>query len=293
MPGKYTKEKRIKTIKKKYNISKEFEIEYDLIFEYLTNDEIKKYLPLLISMLNGCSENLFNRFQVYIKEFIKTGDKSITKRRMLLKYGEEIGTQKWNDYCNKQSVNGVKLEYFIEKYGQETGTMLYNDICKKKSLSKKNFIRKYGEEIGLKKYVQYWENKHIGFYSEMSQKLFREIEKILKEHNIDIDHIYYHSKNKEFGLMDDNRYYKYDFVDTINKVAIEFNGDYWHANPIKYKPDDLIRSTKAMNIWKKDHIKLELLRNNGYNVVIVWESEYNFNKNDLIKRVLNALYGIQ
>lgn len=38
----------------------------------------------------------------------------------------------------------------------------------------------------------------------------------------------YYNEN-EFGMTDlDGQYYKYDFTDNVNKVIIEYNGDYWH-----------------------------------------------------------------
>ena len=62
-------------------------------------------------------------------------------------------------------------------------------------------------------------------------------------------------------------------------IIIEVNGDFWHANPIKYKSDDLLpfpvpTGTKmAEEVWKKDARKNDYATKKGYNVIIIWESE--------------------
>lgn len=56
---------------------------------------------------------------------------------------------------------------------------------------------------------------------------------------------------------------------------VEFYGDHWHANPIKYQADDIINPTNktAKEIWQKDKERIELLEKHGYKVYIVWESD--------------------
>lgn len=62
-------------------------------------------------------------------------------------------------------------------------------------------------------------------------------------------------------------------------IIIEVNGDFWHANPIKYKSDDILtfpmppgRKT-AEEVWKKDARKNDYATKKGYNIIIIWESE--------------------
>jgi len=93
-------------------------------------------------------------------------------------------------------------------------------------------------------------------------------------------HCYFHELNKEFGKYSNkthgnSKYNSYDFVITDKyNICIEFNGDYWHANPKKYKAKDVLYNKFiAEDIWKKDKIKLNLIRSFGFDVIIVWESE--------------------
>ena len=65
-----------------------------------------------------------------------------------------------------------------------------------------------------------------------------------------------------------------------DSLILEINGDYWHANPIKYKAKDAIsypnRNVKiAEDIWKRDAIKKSVAENKGYKVLYIWESDIN------------------
>lgn len=69
-------------------------------------------------------------------------------------------------------------------------------------------------------------------------------------------------------------------VDELNenkKIIIEINGDYIHANPKIYSANDIIRlpgnSYTAEEKWFSDQIKLDSLKELGYNVLVIWESD--------------------
>jgi len=73
---------------------------------------------------------------------------------------------------------------------------------------------------------------------------------------------------------------------------IEYNGDYWHCNPIKYKDGQIINymnKGKIMvnEIWARDKVKKDIALNNSYKLEYIWEYDYknenNFLKNFLIK----------
>lgn len=61
---------------------------------------------------------------------------------------------------------------------------------------------------------------------------------------------------------------------------IEFYGDHWHANPQKYKPTDLLQpqNKTAQEIWEKDAERISILKKHGYDIIIIWESDYRLNK---------------
>ena len=68
----------------------------------------------------------------------------------------------------------------------------------------------------------------------------------------------------------------YDSVIPQLKLVFEVNGDYWHCNPSKYTADYTHPHKKitAADIWEADNIKQQAMRNRGYEVCVVWESEW-------------------
>jgi very-short-patch-repair endonuclease len=92
-------------------------------------------------------------------------------------------------------------------------------------------------------------------------------------------------------------YYFYDFTDIKNKKIIEYNGDMYHANPNKYKakdnPHPFRKSMTSKEIWDKDSAKIKLAQDNGYEVLVIWDSEYRYkgsnNKEKVIQKCINFL----
>ena len=65
------------------------------------------------------------------------------------------------------------------------------------------------------------------------------------------------------------------FVMELNLI-IEYNGDRWHYNKNVYPADfyDKVKNRYAWEKWEKDEKKMELARENGYNVEVIWESDW-------------------
>jgi len=71
-----------------------------------------------------------------------------------------------------------------------------------------------------------------------------------------------------------------DIYNSNTKEIIECYGDYWHCNPLKFKPDYYHKRMKktAKEIWEKDGERIKLLESLGYSVKIIWENDWNINK---------------
>lgn len=71
----------------------------------------------------------------------------------------------------------------------------------------------------------------------------------------------------------------YDIKLTNTRVVIEIQGDYWHANPMMYNENDILRrdnkTCMAKDIWAKDQRKLDIAKKYNYNILYLWESELN------------------
>lgn len=221
------------------------------------------------------------------KEYNKS--RAVTIETMIKKYGNEIGMQKYNDYCAKQSYTN-SLEYFIEKYGDE-GKEKYAKCNFLKSHSLASYVHKYGEEDGRNKFEYYMQNSTNGYQSKIASDFFKNIDDELNiEHNI-----YYAPKTKEFGKINEElqQYTFFDFVIPELKLCIEFNGDCFHANPKKYIetdcPNPYNKLLTAKEIWEFDNIKNNVLIKLGFDVLIIWESDYNENKNKIINDIISFI----
>jgi G:T-mismatch repair DNA endonuclease (very short patch repair protein) len=75
--------------------------------------------------------------------------------------------------------------------------------------------------------------------------------------------------------MPSGKLYSVDAYVPETNTVYEFNGDFWHGNPAKYKPNDLNKKSKITfgALYEQTRSKEKELTENGYNVVSVWESE--------------------
>lgn len=105
-----------------------------------------------------------------------------------------------------------------------------------------------------------------------------EIAEILKSNNINLE--------QNVGVSTFN----VDILIKEKKLIIEYFGDLWHCNPAKYKEDEFNNRIKmvAGKRWELDNTKIEKLQNLGYNVLVVWENDWNKEKNKQIARILSA-----
>lgn len=97
-------------------------------------------------------------------------------------------------------------------------------------------------------------------------------------------------KFEDLGFISEQQILRYhaDELHPIKKIVIEIYGDYCHANPKKFKENDLIRlhgqSFYAHQKWKNDFIRKQKIENEGYKVIIIWESDdLNEKKDEILK----------
>lgn len=104
-----------------------------------------------------------------------------------------------------------------------------------------------------------------GNLSGKHSKLHKKISKYLGLENLDFE-----SEKVIFR-------YRVDEIHFEKKIIIEINGDYIHANPNKFKADDLIivRSSQylAQNKWNYDQKRKEALESLGFKIFVIWESD--------------------
>lgn len=250
------------------------------------------------------------------KKFEEFRDKSKqTLENMIERYGEDDGIKRYEEYREKLK-GKCNLEWFIERFGSIDGNIKYSNFCKssaytlQKSIEKYgeingkirhenflnkikhteyNYIKRFGQVEGLTRYNNYIQkmvNRFLKGYSKISQKLFFKIYENLK-----YDTIKFAALNGEYFVSKGENFYLLDFFDSSINKCIEFNGDYWHANPKKYKETDYISATHlhAKDIWRRDQERLDFLRKNNIQVLSIWESDYIDNPDKILNECLEFL----
>lgn len=233
------------------------------------------------------------------------GQKLVSLRGCIARFGEDEGSKIWNDREETRSEAGKKggagLEYWLNKgYSLEEAKIKRSE--KQHTFSKEKCVEKYGEEDGLKIFTERqhkWQtsllkngNLKIG-YSKISQELFY---KIMENYPIkEMDSLLFATHNGEFRLnKTEGGVWLYDFTDLKNKKIIEYNGDDYHANPKKYLaenyPHPFRKDITAKEIWDKDSKKIRFANDNGFDVLTIWDSEYRWgNKKKIINKCLEFL----
>ncbi len=79
------------------------------------------------------------------------------------------------------------------------------------------------------------------------------------------------------------QYKFYDFIIKGSNVLLEFQGDYWHCNPKVYPTGPINKIQKRTII--NDEYKRKLAKMNGFEIVYVWEKEFNEDKEALRERL--------
>lgn len=216
---------------------------------------------------------------------------------------DDIYKEEWT---NKQTLS---LQYWINKgYNKEEAKQKLKE--RQQTFSLQKCIDKYGEIEGLKRWQQRQDkwlttmdakspeekleiNKkrmlNNSGYSKQSQELFWNIYKEFKENNI----VFHELTGKEVIMYNKeiNNMYKIDFVDFTNKKIIEYNGDFWHCNPELYNESyfNKVKQKYAKDIWEYERIKLDYMKNKGYDILVIWEKDFKHNKEKIIQECIEFI----
>lgn len=214
---------------------------------------------------------------------------SVTKEKMIAKYGDIEGLNKWESYCKKQSETNT-FEYkaekygmakddfneynknractkdlFIQRHGEVEGTKMWDEYCERQryTTQPEYFIEKYGEYEGKKRYNNFCD-KRINAGKQTSQlhqstsmiadELFSSIIKIFPNNKI-WTHV------TSLGEKIIKHKFAIDYYDETYNIAIEFYGDYWHMNPLIFNSTDQIPLILKVNIYILQMIYGTMIKN--------------------------------
>lgn len=231
-----------------------------------------------------------------------TEEESINKSKEVMDDIHKKTFKKFKDDPEKYaSKNPTKIEYYLKK-GFSMKESMSKLSERQTTFSKDICIEKYGEEDGLKIWKDRqskWQDTLLkngnikGGYSKISQKLFNDILNTYKKKNI--KNLFFWTKNNEIVFKYDTGFFMYDFTDIEKKKIIEYNGDQYHANPAIYEADSKSHpyfkhnGLTAADIWQKDKKKIDLAKSKGYDVLVIWDSDYNKDPNKEFQKCLDFL----
>ena len=213
--------------------------------------------------------------------------------------------------CDRDDRNTNQIKYWIKKgYSEEEAKQKVSE--RQSTFTLEKCIAKYGEEEGIRRYTERqtkWSAKVEAMYQQgmfskvpltQNSSIFSKFEKdmvdsIINELDLDLDiddiNCY---KNSQFQLSNvndkcGNKIFSYDFK--FGNKIIEFNGDFWHMNPDMYDSDYVhpYSNLSAEEKWEIDEIKLNCAFQNGYEILTIWEQEYNENKKATIQKCVDFL----
>lgn len=186
---------------------------------------------------------------------------------------EKISKSNKKYYSNHRHPNLDRVGEKNPMFGKP-GTMLGKKLSEETKIKISKKSKKLWEN---KEYREYILKNTLFSYKNKNTKIELKIEEILKEYLIDYEKQKYIDK------------FIYDFYLKKLNTLIEVNGDYWHANPNKYKKDDVLiypnGNFKASDIWSRDENKINFAIKNNYKIITIWE--YDINKHiDIVKNNL-------
>ena len=270
-------------------------------------------LMLLNSVKEKIKQTCLQKYGVE-NQFQNEQIKDKIKKTNLKKYGKTSYTQT-DEYINKKIQTNMKkygvphhqnLPYIKEK-AKKTNLDRYGVICYTKT---DEYINKT-IQTNLKKYNRKWSNqrhitnknlniindkqlleqyiidnnilngeelsKHLGIGEPMACRYIRkynlhnmfDYSKSVAEKEIrEYINQYYETSNNDRQVI---KPYELDiYIPELNK-AIEYNGDYWHNISESVKNKDLIKQT--------------ICKQKGIDLLVIWEHEYNTNKEEVYKRI--------
>ncbi|WP_180994123.1 hypothetical protein [Bacillus sp. Marseille-P3661] len=184
--------------------------------------------------------------------------------------------------CSKQ-LKASKIKSWHQKMSTQQKENHFGNIIRKTSRTRK------------KNKTPSWNSGKTGIYSEetiqkirlatlkqMENQSFRKtrierlMEIILKELGV----------TYTYSFILENR--QYDFLVQSQKLIIECDGDYWHANP-KFYPSPKDWQLERIQIDKQ---KNEIAIKNNYKIVRFWEFDILNNRDFVISKLKSIIYGL-
>ena len=210
----------------------------------------------------------------------------------------EINIENWKDghhSRNKEIQKRQKETYqtnYLKKHNRTNPSQLHisdenleilNDPIKFAEMLSVNSCSSMAEKLGVEANIISTRHKKfdLDIISTNTSSYERELEIWLVDQNI----IFEHPNRTQI------KPYELDFYLPDYNIGIEFQGDYWHMNPLIYEANDL--NTKmnlyAYQIWERDNRKLQRCKEISLHLLQIWESDWNTNKDKIKNEIFELI----
>ena len=195
-----------------------------------------------------------------------------------------------NRLAIKNAVKSTNIEYYLNQgMSEDEARQALHDRQATFSLYK--CIEQYGEKEGLEifnKRQKAWNKKIKKSFTSgkfTQSPIANELFNLIKEKLNLTDSV------EEKYIFNDLLHKGYLFDFCYKNKLIEFNGDYWHANPLYYGPKSFIKAKnkRAEEIWEYDNIKIQTAKDQGYDILTIWESDYHNDKEATLQKCIDFL----
>lgn len=215
------------------------------------------------------------------KEFVGYKHMTDEEKKVAIRKANKSDTREYNTKISYYLHKGYTLEEAEEKRHKRQQTF-----------SLERCISKYGKEKGY----EIWKKRQEKWQKTINSKSDEELIEINRKK---VNVFPGNHKETEFlmSILPDTHYHNVyikgiaigDLV--YGKKIIEFYGDYWHCNPLFWEENDLNKTLKmtAKEKWTVDKERANKLISLGYEIKIVWEHDYMFNRKEVIKECKNFL----
>jgi hypothetical protein len=219
---------------------------------------------------------------------------------MQKRHGVEKGTDLYKRSCERKRLNSKRtLDYWLSIYAgdKDSAKKALADYQRKDEAC---FIRLYGVEKGSELYVDYiarktknWKNttyNHSKGQVEV-ESFVRSLVLDEKVYGFDSSYAIFLKKLEQEKLG--QRVIYPDVVLKKRKVLVEYYGVYWHGHPERF-PDSSIQHPyishlTIQQIRNRDELKLQILKDRGWVCVVVWENEWQQNREQVEQRLKEVL----
>ncbi|RWZ87242.1 MAG: hypothetical protein EO766_12000 [Hydrotalea sp. AMD] len=171
------------------------------------------------------------------------------------------------------TISGLELRQKQQLFIDNAGSEYYDRYCEKRRLISKHFHDNLTPDEKETHYRKVFKNNG-------RSKACDNCLDIIELENIQIDREHYINGFIVDGLIKNTN------------IVIEFYGDTFHCNPIKFKDPTQYCSWISRTVqqqWDRDRIRLSALYRLGYRVILIWEHGWNIDKQKYIKRIQNEM----